>query len=107
MGVYGSRYRLQYPFNILKNFIVPKSHDKKSIRFKNSGSMLILKIIIMLTTIYFYNQPFFKTDKISDEIINRLLPSKFQTIELSAPEIAPKLFFRICRVITEIAGKFF
>ncbi len=75
--VYGIHYRFQHALDIFENFIVPKSQDKKPVGFEDFCSMPVLKIVIMLSAIQFYNQPFLKTHKISDKIIYGFLTPKF------------------------------
>lgn len=73
----------QYPLNIFKNLIVPESEDLKT---KTGQTIIPLHVFFygfsVLPTVQFDNQLLLKAYKINDVFFDRLLSSKFNSLQL-------------------------
>lgn len=82
--------------------MIPKSEDSKSGLLQTCRSIQISHLSIsMLPTIDLYHYSPFKTDKIKDISIIRMLSSEFTAVKLPAAQYGPELSLRIRPVLSE------
>jgi len=84
----------QNSFQVFKYFIVPKTYHFKAIEIEKTVPVFIyLPVCGVLPTIQFDYQFSFKTDKIDDIRINRLLSPEITIFDLPVPELLPEFAF--------------
>ena len=87
-------YHRQDIVQVIKHIIVPEPHNDESFISKPSVPIIVSTFRDrMLTTIEFNDDAFFETDKIDYKITDRLLPSEFDTVQLSGLEPSPQQGF--------------
>jgi hypothetical protein len=97
-------YGFEHTLQILKNFIVPESQDLESLTAEPFISLMIFGTFIflgVLAAVYFYDQAFFKGDKINDIFPNGRLSPEFYTFYVLAFQMKPKAIFSISRPFPE------
>jgi len=85
MGFQCQPNRFDNRFNLIQNLIVPEPHDSKIRTFQHLIANQILCRSVMLSAIDLNNQLRFQTNKIQNEISERMLASEFAAFNLTPP----------------------
>lgn len=81
---------LHYRISLLYDSIIPESQNTKACGLQRFTSSLVpLDLFSMLPTVDFYNEPFFDTHEIQDEIAKRVLAAKLQSMHLLSAQMLP------------------
>lgn len=77
--------RFDNRFNFIQNLIVPEPHDSKTSTFQHLIPNQILRRSVMLPAIDLNNQLHFQTNKIQNEISERMLAPEFAAFNRTSP----------------------
>lgn len=81
--------------------MVPKSQNAKTSGLKHlCSNAVFFHGFLVLTIVYFNNNPFFNTNEIENIILERMLSAKFQTAHLPAAQHSPQFPLRMSHVVT-------
>jgi hypothetical protein len=95
-------YRFLDHFQLMQNFIIPKSKDFKPSSFKvRCTTAVFLLKLGMLATIHLYNQFRFQANEVQDVVSKRMLPTKLLAVHLTSTQISPQQLFRLSHIISQ------
>jgi len=99
--------QLQDSIHILFNLIIRESHHSKALIPEMNIPFLIVENLIRLQvngSVDLDDQSFFKTEKISDVAINRLLSPEFESRKRTISQFSPKQVLMTRRLFSKISG---
>jgi hypothetical protein len=74
-------YRFENAVDVLQHVMIPEAEDQIPHRFQRPGPCHVAFAFVVLPTVHFNNEMSVLTTEVDDELTERCLPSKFQSLE--------------------------
>ena len=98
---------LCHSFGVGQDIVVPESQDTIALSLQPACALfVVVKLLYVLATIHFNYHAAFETDKVHDEMTNRLLSPKLHALDLPALELLPETVFCVRQVVAKFSRAF-
>jgi hypothetical protein len=94
---------LQHGRRLLQHVVVPVALDSKSLSYQDGIPYGIPRRFSVLTTIYFDDNALLETHKVENEVLERDLPTEFETREPPVAKQTPHRRFCVGRLVTHVS----